>query len=116
MGRYNKFTCEESCPHCAADVVFEFQADVGLLQWRTYSIGNKISGAKANLPKPEQFGPSRELLESGRDFWAYGLAVCPTCTQEVWARLTFRRGIYDSCSLIDPPSDPYAWGISEDGL
>jgi hypothetical protein len=101
MGRYNQFFVDTVCPQCGATVELNFQGDIGHLQWDLFRIGDKISDAEPYM-RPKRIGPTAEAFASGRNYWAAGLAGCPQCKSEIYAKLFIRGGVFEGIEIIEP--------------
>ena len=56
MGRQNDFIAEVECPGCHQSSQIEFQADVRLLEWTRFSLGDKLFGDPPMKGAPEGTG------------------------------------------------------------
>ena len=56
MGRQNDFIAEVECPGCHQSSQIEFQADVRLLEWTRFSLGDKLFGDPPMKGAPDGTG------------------------------------------------------------
>ena len=110
MGIFNEFRWVERCPHCGQTDTFIFQGYIGFLELRVFEVGDCILPENDSDPKGV-IGPHHDAMKSGEKFWAYGLANCGFCEDEVWSRIMVNDLRYEKVEIITPPQDPYDWGF-----
>jgi hypothetical protein len=113
MGRYNTFQATVSAADGSGELSCEFQAPVGVLDYRTIAVGERV------LETPVEdvrglVGPSLEALSGERPFWVYGIGVCGGDESiERCAKLYFRDGVFVSAELVPCPDNLEEWGFEE---
>jgi ssDNA-binding Zn-finger/Zn-ribbon topoisomerase 1 len=102
MGRYNSFWGILKCPACHAETKQEIQAQVGLVQWNVFEIGDRIWGL------PVESGSSFIAPEEGLEdssFWAHGIGLCPNCQAFFNARIEIRKVIFERLAVVPSPPE-----------
>ena len=110
MRRSNLFIEQARCPHCGDESLVAFQADIGVLEWQTFQVGDRVFGILRNAKKPPA-GPAPGL--EGRDFWAHGVGDCPSCGRDLWCRIEVRSNRFASLDVVPEPAEPDGWGTLE---
>lgn len=105
MGRYNSFPVGVKCPHCEKEVYIDFQSDIGVLEWTSFKLGDLVFGIEHQMRN----SPVGEYGEPDKDFWAYGLGICPGCHNNVWCRIEIRSNRFDKLLIVSEPDDPDEW-------
>lgn len=108
MSYFNYFLAELACPSCGRTREFKFQADIGVLRFDSYALGEQI----ANERRPgERFpiGPDPSC-DWDRPFWAAGLDRCAACESDIRVRIEVRSRRFDAAVPDDRPRDDFAWG------
>ena len=114
MGRYNNFICALECPTCHQRSEIDFQADVGLLEWTRFHLGDQVFGNPPQT-KDAPIAPAPGLEHS--DFWSHGVGMCVKCKSNVYARIEIRSNKVDRITLVQSPPDHLAfdflnkWGL-----
>lgn len=108
MSLNNSFIVKCSCCNCEKKVEIAFEADAGILNLSNFKIGDKLlpdnlDGIKGTI------APTKEIVDEKIDFWVYGVGECPKCKFENWAKIIFRKGIFDSIKQISMPDNPFFW-------
>jgi hypothetical protein len=117
MSRYNWFNVSVTCPTCGSTGEVDFQADIGILDWKTYSVGDVVIGPVASTGKRLHRGPGDDLdYFRENDFWAAGLAVCLSCKGDVWGRVEIRSGVFERVILSESELGPQDWGLCDKKL
>jgi len=108
MAHFNYFIARVACPECGREQEFQFQADIGVLRFDSYHVGDAIRNEQ--LPG-ERFpiGPDPSC-DWTRPFWAAGLDHCDACDRDVRARIEVRRGRFAAAVPDEEISDDFAWG------
>lgn len=107
MSRYNEFAGAVRCTACSRISEVAFQADIGVLEYRQFSIGDVVWGLAPEMRR-SPVGPEPQAV--GRDIWAYGLGRCPSCRAELWAVIEVQGGRFTRLVLTPEPEEPDAWG------
>ncbi|GIJ49141.1 hypothetical protein Val02_60270 [Virgisporangium aliadipatigenens] len=80
VGSYNLLQAELQCPHCDERAACEVEFRLGLLDLRTYRLGEPLRWAGGRRDKPLRC-PDRG------DATGAGYTVCPVCERDFWVRL-----------------------------
>lgn len=109
MSRYNEFGGVVRCSTCDFLGEVAFQADIGVLEYRQFAIGEAVWGQAPGMGmRRSPMGP--DPTAAGRDIWAYGLGRCPSCGAELWAVVEVRNGRFTRLVPTPEPDEPDAWG------
>jgi len=108
MAYFNYFIAKAACPSCHRTQDFSFQADIGVLRWDSYFLGDTI--AHKSLPG-ERFplGPDPSC-DWTRPFWAAGLDRCKECDTDVKARIEVHHSRFEAAIPDNNITDDFAWG------
>lgn len=116
MGRFNSFWGILECPACHVEERIEIQAEVGLVQWDFFELGNPIWG------RPVESNGSFISPEDGLEdssFWAHGIGMCPQCRVTLYARIEIQKGIFVKLAVAPSPNESDSsdflgrWGLIE---
>lgn len=108
MSHFNYFIATVVCPGCGREAELQFQADIGVLRFDSYHVGDTI--VRESRPG-ERFpiGPD-PACDWARPFWATGLEHCDACDRDVRARIEVRQGRFTAAVPDDGITDDFAWG------
>jgi hypothetical protein len=85
-----------------------FQADIGSLEWRVFEVGDQVLDIPMMTNMPI-YGAGPDNHQA--DYWSVGLAVCPKCHRDIWAKVNIRNKHFDSVDVLtEQPADMYGWG------
>ena len=118
MSRFNWFHATVTCPHCGTVVRLAFQADVGVLKWDDFEIGDLVIKEVPLLPRTEKharpIGPSLDI-DVERPFWAAGLEECPNCKRNIHARIEICDRRFSRVQVSSTPLGLFDYGQISEG-
>lgn len=119
MAKANYFEAGTECPHCHFASPMSFEADIGVLEYNVYHVGDLVITRVPLLPKrgryPKPIGPDLGV-DWERPFWAVGISRCPVCRRDVFARVEIHDRRFFAVRPTPEPIDLFAWGPIADPL
>ena len=107
MGRYNSFYFDSECTFCGTRELRDFQAEIGVLVWDNYELGDEIRW-ELLASRPIPIGPNGERPDG--HYWATGIAHCRHCREDLIGRVLIRNNQYVGVEIPDVPDGLYDWG------
>lgn len=86
MGIYNTLVVELVCPRCHERATCEVDFRLGLLELRTYRLGDALRWAGGYRNKPLR-RPDEGTVEGE------GYTVCPRCEKDFWVHVEVRNDL-----------------------
>lgn len=92
MSGYNILKAELPCPGCGVRVAVDVEFRFGLLEHRTYALGERINWGTRGERYPR-------LRPVGGDYVGEGYAECESCHRDFWVSIAVRNDIFSSVNI-----------------